>query len=68
MTAEFFQQVTDNFKRIEQERDEAIRTKAHISDRKTATAMNSRIVGTDTELKNLGAAGIAIVQAELHFE
>ncbi len=41
MTADFFQQVTDNFKRLEQERDEAIRTKAYISDRKTATAMNT---------------------------
>lgn len=41
LDSDFLQAVADNFKRLESERDEAIRTKAQISDKKTATAMNT---------------------------
>jgi phage anti-repressor protein len=41
LDSDFLQALADRVRVIEQERDEAIRTKAQISDRKTATAMNT---------------------------
>lgn len=41
LDSDFLQALTDRMRVIEQERDKAIRTKSQISDRKTATAMNT---------------------------